>query len=105
MLQAGLNAAVPAVFVLGTGTLLYGLVPRLAAPVLYAVVLWSFLVETLGTSITSNHWLLDTAVLTHLGPVPAADLHGTGIAVLTGTALLAGLAGMAAFRRRDLAGA
>lgn len=105
MLQAGLNTAVPALFVLGLGALLYGLVPRLAVPVLYGLVLWSVLIEIIGSSITSNHWLLDTAVLTHLGPVPAADLNWTAIAVLTGTGAIAAAAGLTAFRRRDLAAA
>jgi ABC-2 type transport system permease protein len=103
MLQAGWNAAIPALFVLGLGTLLYGLVPRLAAPALYVVVLWSFLVEIIGSSLTSNHWLLDTAILTHLGPVPATGLHWTAIAALTGCGALAAVAGAAVFRRRDLA--
>jgi ABC-2 type transport system permease protein len=105
MLQAGWNAAIPALFVLGLGTLLYGLVLRLAAPALYVVVLWSFLVEIIGSSLTSNHWLLDTAILTHLGPVPATGLHWTVIAALTGCGALAAVAGAAAFRRRDLAAA
>lgn len=105
MMQAGLNVAVPALFVLGLGTLLYGLLPRLAVPILYAVILWSFLIETVGSSITTNHWLLDTAVLTHLGPVPAASPHWTAIAWLTGLALIGALAGLAAFGRRDLAAA
>lgn len=75
MMQAGLNIAVPALFILGAGTLLNGLVPRLAAPILYTLILWSFLIEIIGSTITSNHWLLDTAILTHLGPVPATSLH------------------------------
>ena len=58
MMQAGLNVAVPALFILGLGTLLYGLLPRLAVPILYIVILWSFLIEIIGSSITSNHWLL-----------------------------------------------
>ena len=73
MMQAGLNITVPALFILGLGILLYGLVLRLAAPILYTVILWSFLIEIIGSGITSNHWLLDTAVLTHLGPVPATS--------------------------------
>jgi ABC-2 type transport system permease protein len=103
LLRAGMNVAVPGLFVLGLGTLLYGLVPRLAAPTLYLLVLWSFLVETIGTSITSNHWVLDTAVLTHLGPVPAASLHWTAITTLLGIAIVCAIAGVAAFNRRDLA--
>jgi hypothetical protein len=37
-------------------------------PLLYALVLWSFLIEIVGTSITSSQWLLDTALFTHVGP-------------------------------------
>jgi ABC-2 type transport system permease protein len=105
MVQAGVNIAVPALVVLGVGTLLYGIAPRLAVPILYAMVLWSFLVEIIGTSITSNHWLLDTALLSHLGPVPAADLNWTAIGWLTGIAIATAAAGFALFRRRDLAAA
>ena len=102
MLQAGLNVVAPSLFVLGLGTLLYGLVPRLAAPVLYVVVLWSFLAEIVGSSITTNKWVLDTALLSHLGPVPVAGLNCTAIAWLAGLGLLAALAGTAVFDRRDL---
>ena len=105
MLQAGLNVAVPALFILGVGALLYGLVPRLAVPVLYALVLWSFLVEIIGSSITASHWLPDTAVRSHLGPVLATSLNWTAIAWLTGLGVIAALAGLAAFGRRDLAAA
>ncbi len=98
-------ARVPALFILGAGALLHGLVPRLAVPILYGLVLWSFLVEIIGSSITSNHWLLDTAVLSHLGPVPAASLDWTAIAALAGLGAIAALAGLAAFARRDLAAA
>jgi polyether ionophore transport system permease protein len=105
MMQASLNVAVPALFILGLGTLLYGLAPRLAVPILYILVLWSFLIETIGSGITSNHWLLDTAVLSHLGPVPATSLSWTAIGWLTGLAVITTLAGLAAFNRRDLAAA
>lgn len=105
MLQAGLNVAVPALFILGAGALLYGLAPRLAVPILYALVLWSFLIEIIGSDITGNHWLLDTALLSHLGPVPAASLDWTAIGALAGLCVIAALAGLAAFARRDLAAA
>lgn len=45
----------PGLFILGVGTLLYGLLPRLAVPILYAVILWSFLIEVIGSTVTSNH--------------------------------------------------
>ena len=105
MLQAGFNVAVPALFVLGVGAVIYGVVPRLAAPLLYVLVLWSFLVEIIGSSITSNHWLLDTAILTHLGPVPAAGLNWTAVLALIGLGVMGSLAGTATFHRRDLVAA
>jgi len=105
MLQAGLNVMPAALFILGLGTLLYGLVPRIATPILYVVVLWSFLIDIIGSSITSNLLLLDTALLSHLGPVPAASLNWTAIGVLTGLGVITALAGLAAFQRRDLAAA
>lgn len=103
MLQAGLNLVAPALFILGVGALLYGLIPRLAAPILYGLVLWSFLIEVIGSSVTSNHWLLDTALLSHIGPVPATDLNWTAIMWLTGLGLIAAAAGLTALDRRDLA--
>jgi polyether ionophore transport system permease protein len=102
MVQAGLNVAVPALFLLGVGTLLYGVLPRIAMPIIYAVIVWSFLVEILGSDITSNHWLLDTALQTHVGPVPATALNWTVIAWMIGLGVLAALAAVVAFDRRDL---
>jgi ABC-2 type transport system permease protein len=105
MLRAGFNIMVPAVLVLGLGTLLLGVVPRLALPVLYTFVLWSVLGSTFGTALVDSDWIIDTAVLTDLSPVPAAALDWTAIGVLTGLAVLAAAIGAAAFRRRDLSSA
>ena len=58
-----------------------------------------------GPSITSSRWLLDTALFTHVGPVPAAALDWWAMGILTGLGLVAALAGLAAFARRDLAAA
>jgi ABC-2 type transport system permease protein len=105
MLEAGFNVMVPALFVLGAGALLFGLVPRLAVPILYSLVLWSCVVAIIGSTIATNRWLLDTALLTHLGPVPATSLHWPAIGWMIGIAVIATLAGVAAFNRRDLASA
>jgi putative exporter of polyketide antibiotics len=59
--------------------------------------------QIIGSSITTNHWLLDTAVLSHVGPVPATSLDWTVIAWLTGLGAIATLAGLSAFDRRELA--
>ena len=102
MLRAGLNLAVPGLFVLGFGVLLYGLAPRWAALALYVTVLWTFLVEVFGTSITTNRWLLDTALLTHLGPVPASPLQWHNLLAICAIAVVSAGLGLVAFERRDL---
>lgn len=105
MLAAGLSTAVPGLFVLGLGALLFGLVPRLAAPLLYAVVAWSFLVEILGASLTRHRVLLDSSLLAHLGAAPATPTHWAEMASMLVLAAAAALAGLALFVRRDLSAA
>jgi ABC-2 type transport system permease protein len=104
MVQAAVNVAVPGLVVLGLGAGLYGCVPRLAVPLLYAFVLWSFLVEILSGTLHA-HWLVRTSVLDRLGPVPATGLDGAVVAVLLALTGLAAVGGFLAFERRDLASA
>jgi ABC-2 type transport system permease protein len=101
---AGVNIAPPALLVVGVGTLLYGLWPRVAVPLTYGVVTWSLLVELVGSVVTTNHWLLDTSVLHHATPAPAADPRWSSWVVMTVLGLVAALAGTVAFDRRDLVG-
>ncbi len=101
MLQAALNTAMPGLVVLGLGALLYGLVPRLVVPMLYAFVMWSFLVEIVGSSVLHARWLAHTSVLDPLGPVPASALQWRAIGLLLTFTVLAALGGLAAFERRD----
>jgi ABC-2 type transport system permease protein len=105
LLKAGLNVIPPAVFVLGIGGLAFGVWPRGSIGVAYGLVVWSFLVETIASVFDSNHWLRDTSPLLHITPVPAANPNWTAAAWLFGLGLLAALAGIGAFGRRDLVGA
>jgi ABC-2 type transport system permease protein len=102
MTQAGLNVSVAGCLVLGIGTMLFGLVPRLAVPLLYAFVLWSFLAQILGTSITDRDWVLNTSLLANLDPVPASPFNVAAVAALIAVALIGAVVGTVAFRRRDL---
>jgi ABC-2 type transport system permease protein len=105
LLKAGLNVSPPAIFILGLGGLAFGLWPRGAIGVVYGLVVWSFLVETLSAIFDSNHWLRDTSPVLHIAPVPAAEPNLTAAAWLLGLGLVAALGGILAFGRRDLAGA
>ena len=105
LLEAGLNVAPPALFVLGIGALVFGVRPRAAIGVTYGLVVWSFLVETIASIFDSNHWLRDTSPFLHITPAPAADPNWTAGAWLVALGLLAATVGVTAFARRDLVGA
>jgi len=105
LLAAGVNAVPAAVFVLGTGTLIYGLAPRFAAVAAYGIVAWSFLVEIIGADIGASRWLLDTSLLHHITRAPAAPVNWDSVAILAAIEIAAAIAGTVAFTRRDLAGA
>jgi ABC-2 type transport system permease protein len=105
LLAAGVNVILPAIFVLGAGTLVYGLAPRFAAVAAYTVVAWSFIVEIIGADIGVSHWLLDTSVLHHIARAPAVPVQWDMAATLAGIGIAAAIGGALAFRHRDLAGA
>ncbi len=105
LLAAGVNAIPAGVFVLGIGTLAHGLAPRLAAPVAYGLVAWSFLVEVVGAALGASRWLLDTSLLHHLARAPAAPVRWDSAAVLAAVGLAAAAVGALRFARRDLTGA
>ncbi len=105
LVRAGINVSPPAAFVLGVGVLVYGVWPRRAIAVTYALVIWSFIVDTIALIFNSNHWLRDTSPLAHISPAPAANPNWTAAAWLVGLGALACVAGIVAFSRRDLEGA
>jgi ABC-2 type transport system permease protein len=105
LIEAGLNVAPPALFVLGLSGLVFGVWPRGAIGFAYGLVVWSFLVEIFSAVVDSNHWFRDTSPLLHITPAPAAAPDWISAAWLAGLGLVAAVAGIEAFRRRDLVGA
>ncbi|MEY9931813.1 ABC-2 type transport system permease protein [Catenulispora sp. GP43] len=104
MVQAGLNTVPPALLLIGLGTAVHAVAPRATAVAVYAVLGWSFLMQILGSFAGIDHWVLDTSILHHSAPAPAADPNWVGAAVMTGLAVVAVAVAAVAFRRRDLAG-
>jgi len=102
LLQAGLNATAPAVLLLGIGVFTLGVLPRWTAPVCYALLAWSFLLDMLGSVLHLNGWVLDTSLLQHptLAPITTPNWAVAGVYAALATLLAA--AGGLAFQRRDL---
>ena len=102
LVAAGINVVPAGLFVLGVGTLAHGVAPRLAGPIAYGLVAWSFLVEIVGAGIGASHWLLDTSVLHHIARAPAVAIRWDSVTILVMVGVLAAAAGAIAFCRRDL---
>jgi polyether ionophore transport system permease protein len=102
LLLAGINAAVPAVLLLGIGLLTLGFLPRLTSIICWGLLAWAFLLDMLGSAVKINHWLMDTSLLYHPALAPAVSpnwrIAGTYLAVGTVAALIGGWR----FTRRDL---
>lgn len=105
LVQAGLNIAPPGLFILGAGTLVFGIAPRLTSPAVYALVAWSLLIEMVDSVVGGNRLLADTSLLAHLAPAPAANPNWSAAANIVGLGIAFAVAGVVAFDRRDLADA
>jgi ABC-2 type transport system permease protein len=99
---AGANALPAALFVLGVGTLLHGLIPRPATTLTYGLVAASFLLEIVGSTAGLPAWLLNLSVMHHVAPAPAVDPAWGSALVLLLLGLLAALGGSLALARRDI---
>ena len=102
LLEAGLNATVPGVFVIGAGCLVLGLRPRLTSMAAYGIVAWSFLMDLLGSLVKGNDLLRDSSLFTHIKLAPAATPDWQQNLVLVAIGVAATLIGAVLFVRRDV---
>lgn len=93
----------PAVWVFaGIAAALFGLVPRFTTAAWGALVLFLALTE-LGSFTTLTRWLPDISPFTHVPKLPGGTFTAVPLVWLVAVAAVLTLAGLAAFRRRDLA--
>ena len=93
LLDAGINVVPVGILVLGLGTLIHGVAPRMATVFVYGLVAWSFVVEIIGAGLGASGWLLNLSVLHHIARAPAADVRWDSAAILTGLGILAAIVG------------
>jgi ABC-2 type transport system permease protein len=105
MLEAGANCVPVALLFLGIAALAYAIVPRASAGVAYGLVTVAFLWDLFGALLGVPKWLVELTPFAHVGLVPAQPFRGAAAATMVGIGLLAALAALGAFRRRDLLGA
>ena len=65
----------------------------------------AFLWELFGALLGAPRWLVDITPFEHVGLVPATAFRPVSAVVMLALGVLAGAAGVVAFRRRDILGA
>jgi len=104
MLEAGANCLPVALLFLGIAALAYATVPRASAGIAYGLVTVAFLWQLVGTLLGVPKWLVELTPFEHVGLVPAQPFRGGAAAIMVGIGLLAAVAALGVFRRRDLVG-
>jgi ABC-2 type transport system permease protein len=102
MIEAGANCLPVALLFLGVAVLAYALVPRASGAIAYALVTVAFLWDLIGSLLGAPKWLVELTPFQHVGLVPAEPFRGQAAAIMIGIGVLAALAALALFRRRDL---
>jgi len=77
-------------------------VPRASAAIAYALVAVAFLWQTVGALVGAPQWLVELTPFAHIGLVPTQAFRAGAAAIFVGIGLLAALAALGLFRRRDL---
>jgi len=94
----------PAVWVMAAvGAALFGLAPRLVVGATWAILAVALTIAMFGEPLRFAQWVLDLSPFAHLPRLPAADFVATPLLWLLAAAAVLAAAGLAAFRRRDLA--
>jgi ABC-2 type transport system permease protein len=102
MIEAGANCLPVTLLFLGVAVLAYALVPRASGAIAYALVTVAFLWDLIGSLLGAPKWLVELTPFQHVGLVPAEPFRGQAAAIMIGIGVLAALAALALFRRRDL---
>jgi ABC-2 type transport system permease protein len=99
---AGHLAFIPALLVfLAIAGLLYGSVPG-AIGLAWFPVAYAFLMGFFGPLWDLPRWVLNLSVFEHIPGIPAEEFLLAPVVILTAIAIAVGVAGLAAFRNRDL---
>jgi ABC-2 type transport system permease protein len=105
MLEAGANCIPAAIVFLGIAALAYAALPRAGSGIAYGVLVVAYLWQLFGALLGAPKWLVHATPFAHVGAVPAVAFRPGAAVVMLAIGLLAALAAIALFERRDLLGA
>ena len=102
MAGAGLNLVPTALVVLGIGAVVLAVAARVAARAVYGVVVWSLLVDLLGSLVSSVRGLDRLSLFHYMALAPAERVHSLTVVITLAVAAMLCLIAVWVFDRRDL---
>ena len=102
LLGAGANCLPATMLFLGIAALAYAIAPRASGGISYGLVAVTFLWYLVGSLLDVPTWLVKLTPFAHIGFVPAQPFRATDAVVMVAIGLVAALAALELFRRRDL---
>jgi ABC-2 type transport system permease protein len=103
-LEAGVNVLPIEFLFIGAGVFFFAFAPRLGVGFLYALVVVAFVWDLFGALLGFPDWLLAVSPYRHVAPAPAKPIAVVAALLMIAIGAGATMAGVARFRRRDLAG-
>ncbi len=103
MLGAGLAQLPAALVIAGIAVAAFGLLPGQSVAVGWAAVGLAVVISIFGQALRLSGWVLDVSPFTHAPRLPGGTVAAPPLVWLSVIALGLGAAGLAAFRRRDIA--
>ncbi|MDB5183689.1 MAG: hypothetical protein JWO07_370 [Candidatus Saccharibacteria bacterium] len=102
MLQNAISLTGTIFLLVGIGTFFYGVLPRIASPVMFAVIVWAFIVDILKSFFSLGDFIDKTSLLHYVSfaPTKAPDWSTFAWLVVIGV-ITAGM-GILAFAKRDV---
>ena len=91
------------ILTLGIGAAFYGLLPRITVIVMYAVIIWAFVVDVLKSVFSLDDWIDKTSLFHYVSFAPTKEPDWSTFAWLVGIGLALMAIGVVAFTKRDIA--
>jgi ABC-2 type transport system permease protein len=88
----------------GVAAATYGLMPHVCAAVSWTALGLVVALRIFGQTLQLSHWVLDLSPFTHAPRLPGGAVAAAPLAWLSALAVVLAAAGLAALRRRDIAG-
>jgi ABC-2 type transport system permease protein len=102
VLQNAISLVGVVVLLIGVGALIYGVLPRAAAIVMYVAIIWAFIVDILKAIFSLNDSIEKTSLLHYVTFAPTKTPDWSTFAWLVSIGVVTSVLGIIAFAKRDI---